>query len=106
MGLMKAVEKFRSGAWLTLSSTYATRWIRQAVQRVVAATGHTIRVPVHMGKRIRKSTRAYDELSERLPPCLSRGGRADAETRSPGPSRPRPSPAEASRGARKGGRRG
>ena len=47
-------------------STYATWWIRQAVQRAVADKGRTIRVPVHMGEKIRKVSRASGELSGEL----------------------------------------
>jgi RNA polymerase primary sigma factor len=47
-------------------STYATWWIRQAVQRAVADKGRTIRVPVHMTEKIRKVSRAYSELSAEL----------------------------------------
>src|SRR4028118_1536270 len=47
-------------------STYATWWIRQAVQRAVADKGRTIRVPVHMGDKLRKVARAYNELSAQL----------------------------------------
>ncbi|MDQ3923442.1 MAG: sigma-70 family RNA polymerase sigma factor, partial [Actinomycetota bacterium] len=47
-------------------STYATWWIRQAVQRAVADKGRTIRVPVHMTEKIRKMARTYNELSVEL----------------------------------------
>jgi RNA polymerase primary sigma factor len=46
--------------------TYATWWIRQAVQRAVADKGRTIRVPVHMGEKVRKMARVYNELSAEL----------------------------------------
>jgi RNA polymerase primary sigma factor len=65
LGLIRAAEKFdwRRGYKF---STYATFWIRQAIQRGIANKARTIRIPVHIGQRERKIARAARDLQAEL----------------------------------------
>jgi RNA polymerase primary sigma factor len=53
LGLIKAVEKFEWKRGFKFS-TYATWWIRQAINRAIADQSRTIRIPVHMKEMIAK----------------------------------------------------
>lgn len=63
IGLIRAVEKFDHRRGFKLS-TYATPWIRQALNRALDDKSRTIRIPVHQSVQIRKIRAAEWRLTE------------------------------------------
>ncbi|MER6755202.1 sigma-70 family RNA polymerase sigma factor [Micromonospora echinofusca] len=65
LGLMRAADKFDGSKGFKFS-TYATWWIRQAIERGIGDRGRTIRIPVHMHEKVQKVRRAVSRLASRL----------------------------------------
>ena len=65
LGLIKAANRFDYKKGFKFS-TYATWWIKQTIIRAIANNSRSIRIPVHMGDKIRNLKRATLKLSADL----------------------------------------
>ena len=77
LGLMHAIGKFEPERGFRFS-TYATWWIRQAVERAVMNQGRVIRLPVHVVRELQQVLRARRTL-ENDPAFMARRGGVEGE---------------------------
>ena len=65
IGLLRAIDRFEPARGLRLS-TYATWWVRQAINRAVANQGRTVRLPAYLQDRLHKMQRVTQDLEQAL----------------------------------------
>jgi RNA polymerase primary sigma factor len=65
LGLMRAADKFDGSKGFKFS-TYATWWIKQAIERGIGNRGRMIRIPVHLHEHVQKVRKTVSKLTARL----------------------------------------
>ncbi len=65
LGLIRAVEKFQYQRGFKFS-TYASWWIKQAIERAIVNQTRTIRLPVHIAEIVNSYLRATRQLTQSL----------------------------------------